>query len=294
VTEVKLPMTPSPMETPAPGTYLLTVNRWSGEPVTTLEVGEFLGADLSIDDVRFVGRGDIVTDTLRIEVVNNGDLPAYIENANIQIGGVRVSSSGESNSVILPGEATILYYEWYYGGGSLDSPAVDLELKDNEGNVVAIYRVTVTLVSWEHHIDWDLEYNVRYPTAWSMTDESSSVELFITIESPIDETQITIRSYHAAGAQLDQWVDGRVSSILNGWFSSNILQDEETTWDGLPARRIVWEGREVIEDDILQGIELSFKEGDRIYLVRAIVAQSFYSEYGDRVDAIIDSFELMK
>ncbi len=293
VTEAKLPMTPSSLETPAPGTYTVTVHRWSGELVTTLEVGDFIGANLTVSDVRFVGRGDIITDTVRVDVANNGDLPAYIKNAEIRIGGVRVSVSGDY-SVILPDESAALYYQWYSGSGSPDTPAVELALKDNGDNVVATCTTHITLAPWEHYIDWTLGYAVRYPANWTMTDDSSSVEVFMTIESPGGETEITIRSYPAAGAQLDQWADGRIANRQAEWFYHEVLEDEETTWLGLPARRIVWEGKPGISDEVTQRIELCFKQGDMIYSVYVLSAPSFYSDLADRIDAIVDSFELLK
>ena len=127
-----------------------------------------------------------------------------------------------------------------------------------------------------------------------MTDYSSSVEVFLMIETSCAKTGIIIRSYPAAGAQLDQWADGRIANRQAGWFSHEVLEDEEITWLGLPARRIVWEGKPEISDEVTLRIELCFKQGDMIYSVYVLSAQSFYSDLADRIDAIVDSFELLK
>ena len=294
VGEVRLPMTSSSWETPVPGTYTVTVNSWLGETVTTVEVGDFIGAGVSVTDVRFVGFGGIISDTLQIEVVNDGDLPAYIKRADIQIGSVSVDMSGEWNEVILPDEAATLYCEWYSTGDTPDTPTVHLELKDNAGNVVTSSTNQVTLVPWDTYIDWTWGFAIRYPAAWAVTEDISSNELFVTIESPSGEAYIAIGIDNVPGSQLGYWVSRLNTNRQVEWISYEVVSDEEISWSGLPARRIVWKGRVEIGDEVAYGNELYFKEEQKIYSVQVIAVESYYSVYPDRLDAMFNSFGLMR
>ena len=132
--------------------------------------------------------------------MNNGDLPAYIKRADIQIGGVSVNMPGEWTEVILPGEATTLYGKWFSSSGTPDTLMVHLELKDGMGKVVSSSTNQVTLDSWERHVDWVLNYNVGYPADWIVTEDTSSIYSFVAIESPSEEAQVTMGIYSLAGS----------------------------------------------------------------------------------------------
>ncbi len=134
ITGAKLQMTANWMEIPKAGKYSLLVKDLYRKLMTTLPVADFQGTKLSVVDVSV--RRDYITNTFRIDVVNEGDLPAYIASADIWVNGEHPSVFTE-NAVVLPGESTSISCEWYSAGELPSTLTTEIKLKGLVGNVVA-------------------------------------------------------------------------------------------------------------------------------------------------------------
>lgn len=134
ITGAKLRMTPNWMETPKAGKYSLVVKDLQGKLITTLPVADFQGAKVSITDVSL--SRDYITNTFRISLVNDGDLPAYVTNVDIWVNSNHPPAFTDY-TVILPGESASIPCKWYSGSELPSTLNIEIELKDYVGNVVA-------------------------------------------------------------------------------------------------------------------------------------------------------------
>ena len=135
ITGAKLRMTGMYNETPQPGKYTLLVEDFYGNMITSTSITVFEGAKVSITDVS-LSRDDYITNTLRISLGNDGDLPAYITDVDIWINSEHPDIFAD-DAVILPGESVSIAGEWY---SASDPPAtlnIEIELRDYVGNVIA-------------------------------------------------------------------------------------------------------------------------------------------------------------
>lgn len=133
VTGAKLKMAQNYMETPKAGSYTLLVKDSSGKLLSTLPISDFEGAKLSVVDVSLYR--DYITNTIRIDVVNEGDLPAYIASADVWVNGEHPEAFTD-HTVVLPGESASISCKWYSASELPSMVNVEIKLKDYVGNVV--------------------------------------------------------------------------------------------------------------------------------------------------------------
>jgi len=132
-TGAKLRMTANFMETPKAGKYTLLVKDLDGELIESLPIAGFEGAKLSVVDVSLYR--DYITNTIRIDVVNEGDLPAYIASADVWVNGENPEVFTD-HTVVLPDESVSISVKWYSASELPSTVNVEIKLKDYVGNVV--------------------------------------------------------------------------------------------------------------------------------------------------------------
>jgi hypothetical protein len=132
-------------EIPQAGTYTLIVKDKYGDIIFTKEIS-FIGADVSIvkctPSWKYYEWSDKYTlDSLTISVKNKGDLPAYIDKADVSING-KVSSLWLSEVVLQNQEKTIAE-NTYISDITSGEHEMIVTLKDSSKNIITTYTTDV-------------------------------------------------------------------------------------------------------------------------------------------------------
>ena len=132
-------------EIPQAGTYTLIVKDKYGDVIFTKEIS-FTGADVSIAKCtpgwKYYEWSDKYTlDSLTISVKNVGDLPAYIDKADVRIDG-KVSSLWLSE-VVLQNQVKTIAKNTYMGDISSGKHEMTVILKDYSKNIISTYTTEV-------------------------------------------------------------------------------------------------------------------------------------------------------
>ena len=134
-----------PYVTPKPGTYTLSFADASGGQIIWSEF-TFLSVDASVSEVGltwqyvpYAGRYTLYGMSFRLQ--NTGDLPVYIDRAQVSIG-TSVFEAG-INEVVLPGEDSAIYEPSYITGIAPGSKNFVLLLMDRADEVLYTYSSTV-------------------------------------------------------------------------------------------------------------------------------------------------------
>ena len=287
---IKLPMTYSSLETPKAGTYSMIAKDESGKTVATVEVADFEGPNLMITGVSYTGEED----TLRVEVLNQGDLPAYVANASVWLDDVHPQTEGGQGSV-LPGETSAILVT-LSSAGEFPSPSVvdlEIELMDSMGGVIAHYKGYMSLAPMQTYASENWGYAISYPIGWIVTEEATSLESLLTIKAPDAEGWVTIEIERNPGYRVDQWVDENNLTRQAEWYSYEVFTNEQISWKGLPACQLTWVRQIEILGDITQGKEICFDNDGWKYSVRGVALESVFSVYAAQLEAIINMFALL-
>jgi len=287
---IELPMTYSSLETPKAGMYSIIVKDESGKVIATVEVADFEGPDLTVTGVSYAGEEN----TIRVDVCNEGDLPAYVTYANVCLNDVHPQTEGGQSSVF-PGEATEMLVSWTSGGGLPSASVIDLEIEltDSLGGVIAYYKGYTSLAPMETYASGNWGYAISYPIGWTVTEESTSLESLLTIMSPDGEGWVTIEIERNPGSRLDQWVDQNNLTRQAEWYSYELLTSEQLNWRGLSAYQLTWVRQVEILSDITQGKEICFDDDGWKYSVRGVALESVFSVYAAQLEAILNMFALL-
>ncbi|MCK4732526.1 MAG: hypothetical protein KAT65_08710 [Methanophagales archaeon] len=128
-------------ENPQAGVYKLIVKERHGNIIFTKEIS-FAGANVSILKCTSFWKysewsGEYTLKSLTISVKNNGDLPAYMYNAEVSIGG-KVSSIRLSE-VVLPNQEKTITKDTYIRDIPPGKYEMTVTLEDSSGNVISTY-----------------------------------------------------------------------------------------------------------------------------------------------------------
>ncbi len=143
-TEVVLHMA-GPYVVPEGGTYTLIASDVQGNQIT-LSTFDFTGADPFVDDLlfewKYVGySGGYNLYGVTFTLSNDGDLPLYVDRAQIGIGSLLFDT--DISAVILSGDEQTIHDSMYITGIPAGSKRFVLRLEDGAGTVCLAYSTTV-------------------------------------------------------------------------------------------------------------------------------------------------------
>lgn len=134
-----------PYVTPMPGTYTLSFTDASGKQIVWSEF-TFSEADASVSEVNltweyvaYAGRYTLYGISFKLE--NTGDLPMYIDRAQVTIGTLAFET--RIGEIVLPGTEKTIYRTTYITGIAPGSAKFVLRLMDREDEVFYTYSSTV-------------------------------------------------------------------------------------------------------------------------------------------------------
>jgi len=137
-------------ETPKVGTYTIIVKDSLGDEIYYQDTMTFSGPDLSITGcfvTEFLRIGnEYIIDHMHILVVNDGDLPAYVDDAAVYIDGEEMTSQRDGlvySGKVNPGESETFRFNpccRMSGGAHM----LKVELFDPQGQQLASYNTQVT------------------------------------------------------------------------------------------------------------------------------------------------------
>ncbi|HEY31879.1 MAG TPA: hypothetical protein G4O10_02095 [Dehalococcoidia bacterium] len=290
---IELPMTSSPYETPASGTYSVIVHTLLGEPVTTVDLVVSQEPELTVKNVLFVGGVSTPIEAVVVDIENKGGLPAYAAIADLWIEDshpwVAVDRVG-----VLPGETTAVFIELYTGSNpsSIFPVEVDVELQDSAGSVIVTHEANVNLIPMQTYANEVWEYAITHPVDWTVTEEGTSLESLLTIEDPTGEAMVIVEIQKRPGYRLDQWVDENNNTREDEWYSYEVLTNEEIIWHGFEAQEITWVGQVSRTSEVLQCHEICLSHDGWKYSIRGVTEESIFSTYAAQLDDIIYRFSL--
>jgi len=250
-TVAKLPMTPSFLTTPKPGRYVLSVTTGDGTPLAEEEL-DFRGASLRISGVpSSTGDGDY-PDTLRVGVVNRGDLPAYVVDAQVWIASIHPAPSCDARAV-QPGESATLTFHWDTEGGCPPTSATGFHLRllDGAGGVVLTHgdppdewvsSASFQVKGWQVASEPDTQS--RLPRSYLVLDFASEIPVSLTLLDPRGkETGAAARVTESVTRVHFPMTVSPVETPLAGRYTLSVKN-----WTG----------------DLLKSVEIAYFEGARL------------------------------
>ena len=144
-TRGKISMTPFGV-TPIPGTYRMIVT-YLGSKVAEYNL-TFVGAKISIGEISFVWKyyewlKEYNLENLSIEIVNDGDLPAYVGRVSVRIDEEEIN--GFVMDWINPGRALISEEFIFWLTKPAGTYTVMIQVEDGRGNILAEKMTSITV-----------------------------------------------------------------------------------------------------------------------------------------------------